>query len=156
MYDDFLSVLDLIKNQDKYAAAVAELVARNQSIQDSIVQLNVVGDIDKAQKSAAFKNAQADQALLDAQVQANKIIADAQKAYDSKFADIQAREVVADQALANYNTIKNQLTGRENDLRQAEKLVEQQRVALDKALADTAAKQVELDARLDKLRQVMG
>lgn len=156
MYDDFLSVLELVKNPDKFQAKVDELIAHEKAIQEAIVQLNVVGDIDKARKKAEAMLAKAESIVAEANVQAEKILAGAASAYDQRHKELKEREVIADQAIANYNTIKAQQTQRENDLRASEKFVEQQKAAVAKELVDVAVKQAELDARLEKLRQAMG
>ena len=156
MYDDFLSVLELIKNPDLYKTKVDELIAREQAIQEAIKQLGIVGDIDKARKKVEAQLASADKAVTDAKTLADKIVSDAQGVFDKRHEELKQREIVADQAIANYNTIKTQQMSRENDLRQAEKFVEQQKATVAKELLDVATKQAELDSRLEKLRQVMG
>ena len=52
-FEEFLSILDLLKTPAKYEAQVAELQARNDAIQESIKQLGIVGDIAKAQAAVA-------------------------------------------------------------------------------------------------------
>jgi chromosome segregation ATPase len=155
-FDEFLSVIDLLKDTTKYEAKVAELQAREQAIQDAITQLGVVGDIAKAKEQAAKLSNQAQASVEKAAVEAAKIIYDAQTAYDKRHSELKSREVVADQAIANYNTIKSQLAGREDALRAQEKVVETLRDSLQKQLDEAAVKQVEVDARLEKLRQAMG
>jgi phage gp36-like protein len=155
-FEEFLSVLDLLKNPAKYEAQVAELQARNDAIQESIKQLGVVGDVAKA-KAAAEKLKDKAQAALDkASAEAEAILTTARSAYDKRHEELKAKEVVADQAIANYNTIKNQHAARENELRQQEKAAAALQEALAKQQADLAVKQAEVDERLTKLRQVMG
>ena len=155
-FEEFLSILDLLKTPAKYEAQVAELQARNDAIQESIKQLGIVGDIAKAQAAVA-KQADKAQAVLDkANKDAEAIVAGAQSAFDKRNAELKDKEVIADQAIANYNTIKSQQTSRENELRVQEKTVNALQEVLAKQQAELAVKQTEVDARLDKLRQAMG
>ena len=155
-FEEFLSILDLLKTPAKYEAQVAELQARNDAIQESIKQLGVVGDIAKAQAAVA-KQADKAQAIVDkATKEAEAIVAGAQSAFDKRHAELKDKEVIADQAIANYNTIKNQQASRENELRVQEKTVNALQEVLAKQQAELAVKQAEVDARLDKLRQAMG
>lgn len=155
-FDEFLSVIDLLKDTTKYEAKVTELQAREKAIKDATDQLGVVGDIAKAKQQVIKLNDQAQASVEAAAVKAAEILVGAQTAYDKRHSELKSREVVADQALANYNTIKSQLAAREDALRSQEKAVESLRDSLQKQLDDLAVKQVEVDARLEKLRQAMG
>lgn len=155
-FEEFLSVVDLIKNADKYSAKVAELQAREDAINESIKQLGEVKNLAKAKAAVALLQEQAQATVANANKEAMEILASAQTAYNDRHERLKSREVVADQALANYNTIKNQQAARENELRVKEKEVEALRSSL-KAQEDTLRKaQAEVDERLAKLRQVMG
>ena len=155
-FEEFLSILDLLKTPAKYEAQIAELQARNDAIQSSIKQLGVVGDIAKAKAAAERLNDKALALVDQASVEAAKIVAGAQAAFDKRNAELKEKEIVADQAIANYNTIKNQQAARDNELRLQEKAVAATQESLAKIQAELAAKLVEVDARLDKLRQAMG
>ena len=155
-FDEFLSVIDLLKNPDKYAAQIAELNERQASIEESIKTLGVVGDIAKARTKVQAQLDKAEATIQEAKEQAERIVADAGKVYEKKFAELKEREVSADQAIANYNAIKSQFTSRDNELRQAEKATAILQAQLEQARADLAAKQAEVDARLAKLREAMG
>ena len=155
-FEEFLSVLALLKDPVKYEALVADLQARDTAIQESIKQLGVVGDIAKAKDAAAKLNDKAQATLDKASKEAEAILATARTAYDKRHEELKAKEVVADQAIANYNTIKSQQQARENELRQQEKAVAALQESLAKQQADLAVKQAEVDERLTKLRQVMG
>jgi chromosome segregation ATPase len=155
-FDEFLSVLDLLKDPSKYEAKITELKAREKAIQDSVAQLGVVGDIAKSQAKVKSLTDKAETLVANAQAQAEDIISGAQAAFNKRHDELKAREVVADQALANYNTIKSQLAAREDALRAQEKVVETLRESLQKQQEDLSVKQLEVDERLSKLRQVMG
>lgn len=155
-FDDFLKVIDLLKNPDSYKAQVDELTTRNQAIQDSIAQLNIGSDIAQARAAAQALNDQAQVMVAQATAQAADIIVGAQRAFDVKYAEIAVRELSADQALANYNSIKTQWTARDNDLRVAEKALATGQAQLQQDQSDLRIKQAEVDDRLSKLRQVMG
>ena len=155
-FDDFLKVVDLLKDPAQYEAKVAELQARQDSIQASIDEMGIKGDIVKAQSKADALVAKADTILANATADARTIIANAQTVFDKRHVELQVREAAADQAITDYNTIKNQQLFRENELRQKEKAVETLQATLAKQQAELADKQIEVDARLDKLRQVMG
>lgn len=155
-FDEFLGVLDLLKDPVKYEQKVNELKAHNQAIQDSIAQMGVTGDVVKAQAKADRLVAKAEAALASAQTEADILIANARTVYNSKFEELRQREVVADQAIANYNTIKAQTGAREQELRQAEKAAEALKAVLAAQQAELNVKQAEVEERLAKLRQVMG
>lgn len=155
-FDEFLSVIDLLKDTKKYEAKVAELKAREQAIQDSITQLNVVGDINKAQTKANAAVLKAEETLSAASKQADQIIAAAQVVFDKRHAELKEREMVAEQAITDYNAIKSQLASREEVFRSKEKAVEALREILQKQQDEFTVKQAEVDERLTKLRQVMG
>lgn len=155
-FEEFLSVLDLLKNPTKYEAQIADLQERDKVIQESIKQLGVVGDIAKAKDAAAKLQEKAQAAVDKATKEAESIVAGARSAYDKRNEELKAKEVIADQAIANYNTIKNQQAARENELRQQEKAVAALQEALAKQQAELTVKQAEVDERLTKLRQVMG
>lgn len=155
-FDEFLGVLDLLKDPVKYEQKVNELKAHNQAIQDSIAQMGVTGDVVKAQAKADKLVAKAEAILATAQADADTIIANARKVYTEKFEELKQREVVSDQALADYNTIKAQTAAREQELRQSEKAVAALQAVLASQQAELSVKQLEVDERLAKLRQVMG
>ena len=155
-FDDFLKVVDLLKDPAKYEAKVAELQAHQDAIQASINELGIKGDIVKAQSKADALVAKADIILANATADARNIVSTAQTVFDKRHAELQVREAAADQAITDYNTIKNQQVFRENELRQKEKAVEALQATLAKQQAELTDKQIEVDARLDKLRQVMG
>jgi len=140
-FDDFLKVVDLLKDPAQYEAKVAELQAREAAIQDAIKQLGVVGDVSKAKAKADALVVKADAIVADATAQAQTIITGAQAAFDKRHTELQAREVVADQAMADYNTMKNQFATRSNELSQGEKALNAARVQLQADLFDLASKQ---------------
>lgn len=155
-FDEFLSVIDLLKDTKKYEAKVAELTSREDSINAAIAQMNEKSGIISTLEGAQKKLAEAAAVLEDAQVQKQSIIAGAQAAYDKRNLDLKAREIIADQAVANYNTIKNQQAAREDMLRAKEKEADALRASLQKQQDALTEKQLEVDERLAKLRQVMG
>ena len=155
-FDEFLSVIDLLKDTAKYSTRIAELQAREKAIVDATTQLGIVGDIAKAKQQAAKLKEQASAAVEAATNEAAKIVSGAQTAFDKRHAELKEREVVADQAVTNYNVIKAHQASREDSLRTKEKELEVLRVVLQKQLDEVAVKQVEVDDRLTKLRQVMG
>jgi hypothetical protein len=155
-FDDFLKVIDLLKDPAQYGAKVAELQAREDAINAAIKQMGLGDDVVKAKAKADALVAKAEQAISNATTQAQTIITGAQTAFDKRNIELQAREVVADQVMADYNTIKNQFAFRSNELSQGEKSLNAARVQLQADLADLASKQQEVDARLAKLREAMG
>jgi hypothetical protein len=154
-FDDFLKVVDLLKDPAQYEAKIAELQARQDAIQASIMEMGIKGDIAKAQSKADALIAKADLILANANADAQTIISNAQAVFDKRHADLQLREVIADQAMADYNTMKNQFTTRSEELRTGEKALATARAQLQADQADLASKQLEVEQRLDKLRQVM-
>ena len=72
-FDDFIKVLDLLKDPAKYEAQMKLLKDQQDSIQESIKQLGVVGNIVTAKKKADNLTEIAEKKLADAQVEAEKI-----------------------------------------------------------------------------------
>ena len=155
-FDEFLSVVDLLKDTNKYTTRVTELQTREKAIKDATEQLGIVGDVAKAKQQVEALKEQAKAAIEVANTKAAKILTDAQTAYDKRHAELKEREVVADQAVANYNTIKASQISREDVLRHKEKEVDALRSSLQKQLEEVSTKQREVDERLSKLREVMG
>lgn len=155
-FDEFLGIIDLLKSPDKYSAQIKELTARNDAIQASIKTLGIVGDLDKIKKQTTALLEKAEGVLSKAESEAIAIVAGARTAYDKKFDELKEREVKADQHLADYTSMKNSFAVRSDELRKAEKAVEQAQIQLSADRADLASKQAEVEQRLAKLRDVMG
>jgi DNA primase large subunit len=155
-FDDFMQVLDLIKNPKDYEAKVKDLIAQQATIQSLIDELNVKGDVAKAQEQAATLVKQAQAKVEAANKQAAEIIAGAQAAFDKRNAELQVREVIADQKLADYNTMKANEAARNEALRQQEKQLSALQADLEDTKASLRVAQAEVDERLTKLRQAMG
>jgi DNA repair exonuclease SbcCD ATPase subunit len=155
-FKEFLSVLDLIKDPDTYAAKLAELQAQQAAIQASIDQLNTLGDIDKTRQAADAALEKAGSMVDAASAKAAQILSDAEHAFDKRHEELKAREVIADQALADYNTIKNQQTDKANELAQREKAIAAKEIQLLKQQEVLDNTQKEVADRLAKLKEVMG
>jgi G:T/U-mismatch repair DNA glycosylase len=155
-FDEFMKVLDLLKNPASYEAKVAELLAREEAIKAALVSMGAVSDLNKAKTQVEKQLEKAEATVAKAQQEADTIVKNARAVYDKQFAELKAKEVVADQAIANYNAIKNTQASREEALRTAEKEVAKLREYADAERARLAAKESEVDERLAKLRQVMG
>jgi multidrug resistance efflux pump len=155
-FDDFMQVLDLIKNPKDYEAKVKDLIAQQKAIQDSIDELNIKGDIGKARDDANTLVKQAKAKVEAANKQAADIIAGAQASFDKRNAELQVREVIADQKFADYNTMKAQEAARNEALRVQEKQLSAMQADLESTKATLRSAQAEVDERLNKLRQAMG
>jgi len=155
-FDEFLNIVDLLKNISTYEAKIAELSAREKAIVDATTTLKVTGDVVKAQDKADAAIAKATEMLEQAKVQADVIVSDSRVVFDKRHGELKAREILAEQAIANYTAIKNSLSTREGEFRAVEKQNAALASVLEAQRVDLAAKQVELDERLKKLREVMG
>lgn len=155
-FDEFLSVVDLLQNTTKYSSRIEELKKQEQAIKDATEQLNVVGEIAKVKQQTAKLNEQAKAALQTAQDTATKIVADAQVVFDKRHADLKAREIVAEQAITDYNAIKASQIARDEAFRLKEKETTNLRASLQAQLDAVAVKQLDVDERLAKLRSAMG
>lgn len=155
-FDDFLSVLDLLQNPAKYAAQIDSLTQRHEEIKTSIEHLNARVDVAVTKEQADQMVVDASTTLSDAKEQASKIVTEAQRSFDSRLADLQVRETAAEQAIQVYQNAKLQWAERKAEhMAKEAQIVEAQR----KLIADQEAlrtKQLEVDDRLNKLRQVMG
>ena len=155
-FDDFLGVLTLLKDTSSFEAKVQELITREKAINSAIDSLNLGKDISNAVDLANKKVADGKLAVEKSKLQAEQIVADARKVYDSKFAQLQEHQVKADQAIADLNGYKSGYAAKEDALNKTIK----ENTALQKQLkAEKEAVsilQADLEARLAKLRQVMG
>lgn len=155
-FDDFLGVLALLKDTSSYEAKLKELVDREQAIKDAVESLKLGSSLKNAIEIADKKVANAKVVVEKAQVQADQLISDAGKVYASKFAKLQEEQLKADQAIADLNGYKSNYASKEDELNKAVK----ENAALQKVLQaqkdSVALLQIDLEARLEKLRQVMG
>ena len=155
-FDDFLKVLDLLQNPDKYAAQIAELTQRHESIQVSIEHMNNRIAVAVTQEEADKNLAEAKKIVADAKEEAKKIVEKAGASFDKKLADLVVRETAADQAIQAHQNAKLMWAERKAEHIAKENQLASLRKQLDDGLADLAVKQAEVDARLNKLRQAMG
>ena len=155
-FDEFLKVLDLLQNPDKYAAQIAELTQRHDSIQVSIEHLNSRIAVAVTQEEADKNLAEAKKTVADAKEEAKKITEKASASFDKKLADLVVRETAAEQAIQAHQNAKLLWAERKAEHIAKEKQLGDLRKQLDDGIAEMAKKQAEVDARLNKLRQAMG
>ena len=155
-FDAFLSILDLLQNPDKYAAQIAELKRQNEVIQASTKEYGLTGDVVRAQKKADKAMEDAVAFIEKTKVEAAKILADATSAFDARYADLQTREVAAEQAITAFRNSKLTWAQRQAEHKAKEESIAASQKQLEAGYAALAEKQKEVDERLAKLRQVMG
>lgn len=155
-FDEFIKILDLLKEPAKYEAQMKMLKDQQDSIQESIKQLGVVGNIVTAKKKADNLTEIAEKKLADAQVEAEKIISTAQKSFDERYADLVKREAAADEAMTTFRNHKMTWGARAEEHRAKEQQLHSMEKGLLAGQAELAKRQAEVDERLAKLRQVMG
>lgn len=155
-FDEFIKILDLLKEPAKYEAQMKMLKDQQDSIQESIKELGVVGDIAKAKKKADNLTSIAEKTLEDAKVEAEKIVATAQKSFDERYADLLKREAAADEAMTTFRNQKITWASRAEEHRAKEQQLYNMEKSLLAGQAELAKRQAEVDERLTKLRQVMG
>lgn len=155
-FDEFLKVLDLLQNPDKYAAQIAELTTRHEEIKTSIGHLNDRVNVAVTQATADKNLADAKEIVDKAKQEAQQILAKAQQAFDKRLADLQVRETAAEQAIQAYQQSKQQWADRKAEHIAKENQLNAFQKQLDTVQQDLTKKQLEVDARLSKLRDVMG
>lgn len=155
-FNEFLDILDLIKNVDKYEAALKQLTDRKQQIEDAIAEYHVVGDIGKAKQAAEKQKVEAVALLEKAKEEAKTIVDTSRSVYDKRHDELKKREILAEQAITNYTAIQAQMISRENEFASKERSIETLRKTLQTQQDELSIKSREVDERLGKLRQVMG
>jgi chromosome segregation ATPase len=155
-FEEFLSVLDLLQNPDKYAAKIDELTQREAGIKLSIEHINDRVDVAITHETANQALEDATKVLKEAKEQAQKLLATQQASFDKRLADLQVREIAAEQAMNTYRHSKQQWSQRAEEHRAKEEQLVNTQKQLEADRADLSSKQAEVEVRLTKLRQVMG
>lgn len=155
-FDDFLGVLALLKDTSSYEAKLQALVDREHAITFAIESLNLGNDIQAALDLADKRVEDSKNIIADAKIQADKIVADSRTVYDGKFAQLQAQQIVAEQAIADLKGYKSTYAVKDDTLNRAIKDNADLQQSLVTEKASVIVLQTELDARLVKLREVMG
>lgn len=155
-FTDFLEVFDLLKNPEKYESLLHQLIEHEKAIKDNIALSEDVTDINTAKQLAADALNEALAIKEEAKKEAAKIKAGQAAAYDKKFADLAAKQVVADQAIADRKAMEIRLASREAELAERLRQLTKQEDALYATKMANEALNKELQERLEKLRSVMG
>lgn len=147
--------LDLVRNPDKYEAALKAIQSKEDSLKATIKNIDSLNKIDVMEKKAA--------AMIDAaRVEAEKIKAEAQSQVVVMKANV-SKEYDAAHALMKK---AQELEQRSKELIAETTAKQKEQLAAEKAIAKglnenaakeavLAAKEVEINERLAKLRQVM-
>jgi uncharacterized protein YoxC len=154
--DEFLEVANLLANPQAYADKLNELKAYEESIKQNI-QLGI--DITNIESIKAETNQALDRAkqlVEDAQAKADAIISDAKTQIDQAISNINDQQAkLNDQAIAQKEK-EDHLLVRSTQLAAEEQLVAGKKQELDALIATNLDKQTDLDARIEKLKSVMG
>jgi hypothetical protein len=151
--NDFLSFVDFIKDIDKYEQRVKVLNDENKRLEENIALTGKASEIRSLHAVAEATVRETNQALQDAKTEATKLKAEAKAYYDKKYADSSVKETEAaallDKAIAAQ--------------KEAEQWYKDNNVKLEATLAEieklkqiTLEEKQEVEARLEKLKAVMG
>lgn len=155
-YKELLNFIEFVKNPEAFEAKLLELQAEQKRLQENIEATIKLGDLNRLYDEAQ-KTAQASESILaEAKAQAETIVTAAKHSYDARLAELEKRmQVLAEsekataQALANANLHAAEAKKVTKSLKDAQGAVILERQTL-------AAAQAEVDARLEKLKAVMG
>lgn len=155
-FQDFLEILDLIKDPAKYEAKLNELISHEEAIKANIALSDDVSDINTAKQAATDTLNAALKTLEDAKKEAEQIKQGQRAAYDKKLADLAALQVEASQAIADKKAMDSRIASINADIAVRTKELTARETDLLSRLAEANALKEDLNARLEKLRSVMG
>lgn len=155
-FDEFIGILNMLKNPEQYEKQALELKAREDAIKANIAVGFEVSKIEYLRKQAEDNLAKAKETLAKAEVKAAKIEADRQAVYDKKFADLSEREQLAESALHDARTARAEKAAAEAEIRARDKELTKRAEILAAAESAVRVLEAEVTQRLEKLKSVMG
>lgn len=156
LFEDFVDILDLLSNPDKYKAKVKELIVYETAIKENIALGITAANVAEVQRKtdAMFKKAAT--AVEQAKTTADSIVAGATVVFNKRNTEVQEREVLAETAIAENKQMKADRQVAEQAFRVLEKQLNQKAKALQEQEDALRIAQAEVETRLAKLRTVMG
>ncbi len=155
-FDDFLKVLDLLQNPDKFAAQINDLTQRHTQIQDALIQVHARVDVAITQEQADQHLKDSANVLTQAKVDAETALSSAKRFYDKELSALEVRERAAEQAIQALASSKASWAQKAADHKVTQDAIDAAKAQLEKDQIELRSKQADVDSRLDKLRQVMG
>lgn len=155
-YDDLMELIKFVNDSKAVEQRVKELKAREEAILANIQLTEDVADIETAKKLAVEALAEARATVEAAKAEAQTIKASAQTAYDKKFAELQAAQVKAEEAVAATKQMERLIEQKKAEWAAEDKRQLKAAQALAAQQQELNEKQADIDARLDKLKAVMG
>jgi hypothetical protein len=155
-YDDLMELIKFVNDSKAVEQRVKELKAREEAILANIQLTEDVADIETAKKLAVEALAEARATVEAAKAEAQTIKASAQTAYDKKFAELQAAQVKAEEAVAATKQMELLIAQKKAEWAAEDKRQSKAAQALAAQQQELNEKQADIDARLDKLKAVMG
>lgn len=155
-FDDFIDILNLLKNPEQYEKKVLELKKHEDEIKKNIGFSADLGKIEALKQKAEKLMSEAEAKLAKAELDAAKTVSDAKSVFDKRNLDLSVREQAATAAIQDAAMARAEKA-------QAMAEVKQRNKELDEKVAKLVADQMhvdeltaELNERLKKLRSVMG
>jgi uncharacterized coiled-coil protein SlyX len=155
-YDDLLELIKFVNDSKAVEQRVKELKAREEAILANIQLTEDVADIETAKKLAVEALTEARATVEAAKTEAQNIIAAAQREYNKKFAELQVAQTKAEEAVTATKQMEQRIEQKEIEWAAEEKRQAKLAEALAAQQRELNAKQADVDARLDKLKSVMG
>lgn len=155
LFEDFVDILELLSDPEKYKAKVKELTDRETSIKANIALGVTAANVVEIQRKADTQLKRATEALDQATKQADTLVAGATVAFNKRNADLQEREIVAETAIASNKQATADRLASEQAIRTLEKQLNTKALTLQAQAETLRLAQADVDERLTKLRTVM-
>jgi hypothetical protein len=155
-FDELLDFISFVKDADSFEKKLVELKTREDAIVAATENFNLKDDIATEKAEAAAQLEYAAEIVAQAKVDGEAIKKRIQDVYDKKFVKLQEREVKADQVFADMNAQRATWVSREQSIAAQEKTTNALQLDVSTREAALSIKEAEVEARLEKLRQVMG
>ena len=153
-FTDFANIIDLVKNPEKYDAAVKQLAEQEKAIKDMMAVAGKATEIPKLHELAELK-------LSKAKEEAQSIVTNARAAAEKVLTDARLVEQAAADKRNAAETAFNQATVAKREANQITSDFHQKTVQLDKRIEAQLKKEVEfskqqqeLNDKLAKLRNI--
>ena len=155
-FKELLNFIDFVKNPESYEAQLTQLREEQQRLQQNIEATVKLDEVNAFHAQAAQAAAEGQKVIDEAKDQAAGIIAAAKTAYDTKLAELDAQVQALAKDAANAAAALQEAKDQAKALKALKKSLEEAQGAVILERQALATAQADVDARLEKLKAVMG
>jgi len=153
---DLYTLLDVIKNKDKYTKVLNELEKARLEANDSFSKVGSAEQIDNLHKQSVVKYEQAKHALLTAQEKAEQITQEAGQKQKQIMVELDKKSVELDARTKEFNdrmnVIQSGLETRESEITKREQAAEKKETEARKAIQEANKSKEEYIEKLGRIR----